>query len=76
MKPVNDVSGPCMVETFVVPSSVSPFWSTTGQSRCLAHRWDWPPGQPIGANDLCPLGRIEQATAEALAAIAAAKRQV
>ena len=32
--------------------------------RCEAHNWQV--DGPVGAGDLCPIGRIEQATEEAL----------
>ena len=40
---------------------------------CETHKWTFPEGQPTGAGDFCPIGRIEQATEEALEKIAAAK---
>lgn len=65
----------CRIECFVVPFDHRyPNSQSVGQCQCATHRWPFPTGAPIGSDDLCPIGRIEDATEKALAAIAAAQR--
>lgn len=46
----------------------------TSQTMCKTHNWYWQRGAAVTAiNEMCPLGRIEAATEDALAKIAAAK---
>lgn len=61
----------CKLISFVVPESPMAAMSRgIVSTKCMTHNWDFPLGAPIAQGDLCPLGRIEQATEDALAKIA------
>jgi len=62
----------CQMMAFAVPSNLSlvGYSGSVAQVRCTTHHWEFPTGMTLAADALCPMGRIEQATDEALAKIA------
>jgi hypothetical protein len=60
----------CKLVSFHI--STEPFGIARAITRCDTH--NWPVEGPIGAEYLCPLGRIEKAVEDGLAKIAAAQR--
>ena len=62
----------CQIMSYMVPEG--PLYyanaATVAVSRCETHNWDF--GRAPVTNGLCPLGRIEEATEEAIAKIKAA----
>lgn len=62
----------CTMVAYVL--STRPFEAGTAACRCVTHNWDMG-NIPAVSGLLCPLGRIEQATEEALAKIAEAARR-
>ena len=67
----------CTIIWFTVPDG-PPYFATGAYravAQCETHGWHDLPGvtQDLPGGNLCPIGRIEQATEEALAKIAVAK---
>lgn len=63
----------CNIQSHVVPSSRSPFEPGAAVHQCTTHQWVLS-DHTLTTTTMCPIGRIEKATEEALAAIVAAKR--
>jgi hypothetical protein len=59
----------CKLISFAI--SVEPFGAAKAFTKCETH--DWPVEGPVGAEYLCPLGRVEKAVEDGLAKIAAAQ---
>jgi hypothetical protein len=69
----------CEIETFLVSVSADGRMygsaMAAAQHRCKTHNWDFPLGATMVVGGECPLGRIETATANALAEIERAQRK-
>lgn len=64
----------CQVESYAVSSSQSPLGPALAVTRCRTHNFDMT-GTIMTDGTMCPLGRIEDATEKALAAIKAAQER-
>lgn len=65
----------CDIVAYVIPIYPSHMGSVSVcAATCRTHNWQFPVGQPPGAIH-CPIGRIEQATEDALAQIRAEREK-
>ena len=60
----------CELESYMICSE--PFGEAKTQTMCRTHNWPLD-SLPVSTNTLCPIGRIEQATEEAIEKIRAAR---